>query len=293
MAAGKKASPAWVRFPYTSEKYDFGTQELKRRWARLHAGDLEPWPDAKRVGALLGRGPARAMVEEAGDDAALAAAVQGAWSAYHRGDFQQAWETGVRLGPPGIAVAAKAAGVYAAYLEKNASRAEQLLLDAATVAERAEAAAPAYANAHYFHAFVLGRYSQRSAVLKALAAGHAHTVRRSLDAALELEPKHADAQIALGVYQAEIVAKVGGLAAKLTYGASADGAERHFLKAVALNPESPVVWLEFGNALAAMHGAKGRARAAEMYERAVACEPADAMERLDAERAKQLLAGKG
>lgn len=290
MAGRKKASVAWVQFPYTGGEYDFGTDRLRKGWPRLHAGDAERWPDAKRIAAVLGRGAARQLAAADLDDDALAAAVQEAWRAFHRGDFGSAWEQGTRLGPPGIAAAAKAAGVYASYLETDAARAERLLLEAAKLAETAAQAVPGYANAHYFHAFVLGRYSQRISVLKALAEGHATRVRRSLDRTLELEPKHADAHIALGLYHAEIVAKVGGIAAKLTYGASADAAEKHFEKAIASNPESPVGPLEYANGLVMMHGAKVRKRADELYRQAADATPADAMERLDAERARRALA---
>jgi tetratricopeptide (TPR) repeat protein len=290
MAGRKKASVAWEQFPYMRDAYEFRAASLRRNWARLHAGDAEPWPEAGRVATSLARGPARNLLAEELDGDALATAVQEAWRAFHRGDFATAWREGGRLGPPGIAAAVKAAGVYAAYLEKDAGRAEQLLLDAATLAEKAAAAAPEYANAHYFHAFVLGRYSQRISVLQALAAGHATRVRKSLDRVLELEPKHADAHIALGLYHAEIVAKVGSIAARLTYGASANEAEKHFERAIELNPASPVGPLEYANGLAMMHGAKVRKRADELYRRAAESAPADAMERLDAERAREALA---
>ena len=44
--------------------------------------------------------------------------------------------------------------------------------------------------------------------------------KKANDKALKLEPNHADAHIALGTYHAEIVSKVGGMLASLTYGAS-------------------------------------------------------------------------
>lgn len=286
MSARKGASPAWVQFPYTSSEYEFRTSELKRRWPRLHAGDAERWPDAKRIAAAFATKSARALAGGA-DDEAVAAGVQAAWTAFHRGDFRTAWQDGARFGAPGIAAAVKAAGVYATALEKDAGRAEALLLEAVTLAERAVAAVPAYANAHYFHAFALGRYSQRISILKALAAGHAGTIRRALERTLELEPKHADAHVALGVFHAEIVAKVGGIGARITYGASAAAAEEHFERALDLDSRSPIVPLEFGLALLQLHGARGRARAGDLLARAADGAPIDAMERLDVERARR------
>ena len=287
MAARKGATRDWVRFSYTDPGYDRPGAELAKHWPRLHRGDAERLPDVRRVAATCRRGSeARKLVVVDGDDATLAAGVQDAWRAFHRGDFEAAWNAGRELGPLGASAAVKAAGVYATYLAESGAAAEKLLLEAVALAESAARACPDYANAHYFHAFALGRYSQRISVLKALAAGHAGRVRQSLERALELEPKHADAHLALGLYHAEIVGKVGGVAAKVTYGASAASAEKHFEKALALFPGSPIALMEYGNGLLTMHGEKAQARAVALYEQAAACRPEDAMERLDVEQAK-------
>jgi hypothetical protein len=44
--------------------------------------------------------------------------------------------------------------------------------------------------------------------------------------------------------------------------------------------------MEYGNALLMLHGEKKHKQAVELYRRAAACKPADAMERLDVEQAK-------
>jgi tetratricopeptide (TPR) repeat protein len=290
MAATKKGARAWERFPHDADAYECAGATLKKRWPRLHAGDAERFPDAKRVAALVRSKESRALVAGDADPAEVATGVQDAWRAFHRGDFGVAWSEGARLGPPGVVAAVKAAAVYAGALERDAARAEALLLEATALAERATRAAPDYANAHYCHAFALGRYSQRISVLKALGEGLAPRVRRSLERALELEPSHADAHLALGLFHAEIVGKVGALAARLTYGANAAEAERHFERALALSPEAPVGPLEYANGLLALYGTKARARACEFFARAADGTPADAMERLDVERARVALA---
>jgi predicted Zn-dependent protease len=88
------------------------------------------------------------------------------------------------------------------------------------------------------------------------------------------------------------VAKVGGIAARLTYRASAVAAEEHFERAIALNPDSPVGPLEYANGLVMLQGTKSHARAQQLYRRAADSTPADAMERLDAERARRALRGR-
>jgi hypothetical protein len=38
----------WTKFPYDNADYTYDAAALKKNWARLHAGDAEPFPkDAK------------------------------------------------------------------------------------------------------------------------------------------------------------------------------------------------------------------------------------------------------
>ena len=247
-------------FPYGREAYTYAGPALRKAWKRLHAGDCEPFPENE--------------------------AVAEAWRAFHRGDFALAITHGARHGPPGISAANKAAAVQATYLIDNDARAVKLLKEAAGRADRAVRAEPDYANAWYFQAFVLGRYAQRISVVKALAEGVGGKVRNALERTLALEPRHADAHIAMGLYHAEIIDKVGALAGRLTYGADAAQSQRHFEKALKLNPAAPIAYMEYANALLMLHGDRRREEAVRLYRKAAACAPADAMERLDVEQAK-------
>ncbi|MEI2421362.1 hypothetical protein V6O07_13895, partial [Arthrospira platensis SPKY2] len=117
-------------------------------------------------------------------------------------------------------------------------------------------------NAWYFHAYALGRYSQGISIAKALAEGLGGKIKASLERALELEPNHADAHIALGTWHAEIIDKVGSLVGGLTYGARKDAGEKHFRRALELNPDSAIARTECANGLVMMFG-KSRVREAE------------------------------
>ena len=112
-------------------------------------------------------------------------------------------------------------------------------------------------------------------------------MKASLDKALKLEPNHAEAHIALGAYHAEIVSKVGGMLAGLTYGASKEEALRHFALARRLLPDSAIARIEEANGLVMLFGKPKLAEAKKLYEEAARCKPADAMQKLDAEHAKE------
>lgn len=275
------AKSNWAPFPHSNKAFDYAGDKLGKAWPKLHAGDQEPYPDEKHVARLLKANP------KLGKDAAkLSAQVCDAWRAFHRGDFQQAHDAGVGLKALGASVAIKAGGIHAAYLLKTdkdkIARYEAL----AKLAEDAIAALPDEANSHYRRAFALGRYSQCLSVAQALAQGIAGKVRASLDSTLTLAPKHAEAHTALGLYHAEIVGKVGGMLAKLTYGASAAEADKQLQQALKLTPDSPIAWIEYANALLLLHGDKREDDAAAAFDKAARCKPRDAMEALDAAHAR-------
>jgi len=249
----------WTAFPYDNAEYTYDAAALKKNWARLHAGDAEPLPK---------------------DDKVLAA-----WALYHAGEFQKAMEAGVKAGGAGITVANKAQAIYANYLEKSEKTKLAMFMEVAERAEAQLAAEPKNANAHYLLAYALGRYSQGISVAKALAQGLGGKVKAALETAIKLQPRHADAHIALGAFHAEVIDKVGSLLGR-TQGASKDAGLAMYKQALKLNPNSAIAMVEYANGLVMLEGDKKMKEAEKLYAEAAACEPKDAMERLDVEMAK-------
>lgn len=253
----------WTAFPHTGD-YHFDAASVRKQWARLHAGDTEPLPR---------------------DNAVLEA-----WALFHNGEFQRAAEAGLKAGGDGITAANKATCIYANYLEKKEKVRLDLFME---VAERAAAQAaqdPDNPNAYYWQAYALGRYSQGISVAKALAQGLGGKVKDALEKAIRLQPKHADAHIALGAFHAEVIDKVGSLIGGMTYGAKKDIGLRLFQDALKLNAGSAIGMVEFANGLVMLEGDKKMKEATKLYEQAAACKPLDAMERLDVEMARAELA---
>lgn len=277
---------SWAAFPHDAKAYAYAGDALKKAWPKLHAGDCEPFPDDKRAAALLKAAGKAAPKLNA---AALATALQDAWRDFHHGDFKAAFDTGNALGAVGASVASKALGIHATYLVDDDAEKLKRLEQAAKLAEAAIRALPDEANSHYRHAFALGRYSQGLSIAKALKQGIAGKVRESLDTALELAPKHAEAHTALALYHAEIIGKIGAMIGGLTYGAKAAEAESHIKTALKLTPDSPIAHIEHGNVLMLLHGDKKEDEAAAAYEKAAKLKPRDAMEALDAAYAKSQL----
>jgi tetratricopeptide (TPR) repeat protein len=246
-----------------NSSFAYETAALKRRWPRLHQGDCEPCPRAS--------------------------AVQQAWRLYHAGDFLRAAEEGLALGPDGVNVANKALAIHATYVENQPARRLELFQQVAARGQEAATARPKAANAHYFRAMALGRYSQLISVARALTQGIAGQVKKGLEHALRLQPRHAEAHSALGLYHAEVVAKVGAFVGRLTHDATPEAALRHFARAVELNPDAPIAYLEYARGLELLYGRERAEQARELRERAARCKPMDAMEAFDVDRAHEEL----
>lgn len=249
----------WTAFPHAGD-YTFDAASLKKNWSRLHQGDCEPLPKE--------------------------AAVLQAWVLFHNGEFQKAAEAGLKAGGAGITVANKATSIYANYLENKEKTKLELFMEVAQRAEAQQSADPKNANAWYWQAYALGRYSQGISVAKALAQGLGTKVKNALEQAIKLSPKHADAHIALAAFHAEVIDKVGSLIGGMTYGAKKDVGLSLFKESLKLNPGSAIAMIEYANGMVMLEGDKKMKEATKLYEQAAASSPMDAMERLDVEMAK-------
>jgi tetratricopeptide (TPR) repeat protein len=254
----------WTAFPHLG-LFQYDADRVAREWHRLHASDAEPLPADARV-----------LV---------------AWTLFHNGEFQQAMDAGVAAGgAAGITVANKAACIYATYLEKSEKARLAIFQEAAQRAQRRAEAEPRDPGAWYWQAYALGRYSQGISVAKALAQGLGSRVKEALERTIALQPRHADAHVALGAFHAEVIDKVGTLIGGMTYGAKKDVGLKMFQEALRIHPESPIALIEYANGLVMLEGEGRMKEATRLYQQAAAMEPIDAEEWLDVELARAELA---
>ena len=253
----------WTPFAHVGD-YDITATNLRRRWAKLHAGDQEAWPTNPKLAA--------------------------AWVLLHCGEFEKAAQAGLMLGAEGTTVANKATCIYANYLEPSEKVRRALFLQVAHRSAEQAVAEPRNANAFYWQAYALARYSQGISVAKALAQGLGSKVKAALEMAIALQPQHADAHVALGAFHAEVIDKVGSLIGNMTYGAKKSTSLASFDQALRLTPHSQWALMEYANALVILEGDCRLDEATALYERATQISANDAMERLDVEMAHAELA---
>lgn len=253
----------WTPFPHTGE-YTFDAASVRKQWKRLHAGDQEPLPKDKKVLA--------------------------AWVLFHNGHFQEAAEAGLKAGPAGTTVANKATCIYANYLEPNEKVKFGLFHEVAERAAKQAETEPDNANAYYWQAYALGRYTQCISVAKALAQGLGRKIKNAMETTIRLQPQHANAYIGLGAFHAEVIDKVGALIGNITYGVKKDTCLKLFQQGLELTPHSPVALLEYANAMVMLDGEDRIDDATRLYEQVASLQAQDARERLDIDMAQAELA---
>lgn len=230
-------------------------ESMKEQWHRLHAGDCEPLPESE--------------------------ALQQAWLLFHNGAFHASADI-AREEKGGYTLMLKAMATHAFYLDDNAESKVATLKECSQLAETGlREEEENRANIYYQLAYALGRYGQFISISKALAEGLAGKVQHSIKECLSLEPSHADAHTSLGTYQAEIIGKLGKMAAKLTYSVSGDDALEHYQKALELAPYSISAKTEYADGLLKIYGKKRLKDAVGLYKRSVEYDPIDMLEAMD------------
>lgn len=279
--------PQWKPFPYGDRAYRYAGEALEAAWPRLHRTDHEPFPSIQAVEVRLHC--SSGLPDPGLGTRHLAECLQQAWRSFHAGDFCAAVEQGLAVGPIGQVVAARAAIIHAMFLEPDVEARLDILQDVVLRSEAVCRMAPEWPNAWYVHAVALGRYAQGVSVVKSLASGMGSKVRQSLEHVLAREPQHADAHIALGLFQAELVNKLGSVAAGLAHGAKKETALAHFETAIRLAPESAIARIEYANALLLLSDKGAAVEAMRLVEQAAACPSMDARQRLEVELARSEL----
>ncbi|MGY3894573.1 hypothetical protein [Aeromonas enterica] len=253
----------WQICPVTMHDLDLSKDKLHLQWDQLHRGNREPFPTDERL--------------------------QAAWRQYHLGNFAQAVNIGLELGGPGVVPAAFAATIYAQYVEQDEKRKIALFKQVIALCEEAEKGGLTTPNLHYIYAVAMGRYSLFISMVEALAQGFGGRIKEQVEMCLALDPQHSEAHVTYGGWHAAITDQAGALMGRMLYGATQDGAHEHYDEAVRLAPDSVVTHIEYARGLETMYG-NSEPGIIEKLETALQLVAVDAMQRLDQEAARQLLA---
>ena len=265
----------WQQLP-EGFAFDYNQQQLLNVWDALHTGDQYIYP-------LNLKGHHQDILNTQAQ----------AWLSYHNGDYQKAGEIGIELAEHGAVVLAKSVAAYCDYLCEDEDEDETLGLLSATIqiCQWAVEELPECANTQFVNALLMRRYSQRISITKALSQGLGGKIKNHLEATLQLEPNHAEAHTAMGLYHAEIIDKIGVMVGGLTYGAKKSIALKHFETSMQLAPDIPITAIEYANGLLLLEGEEATKKASELYQHACECEALDALQNCDISFANDQLEG--
>lgn len=201
-----------------------------------------------------------------------------------KGDWQSASSMAAGLeSSDGFAVAAKA-NTLGASISADAAK-KGLLEKAQGYANQAIKMNAANANGYFELARADGRLAQFTGILQSL--GLAKDIKAALGKAIELDPKYDEAYVALGLWNAELVAK-GFMVAAAT-GANSGQVVPNFEKAIAIAPGVIAHRLEYANALLDLNKNTNRAAAIAQLQKAVALAPQTYWDKQDQAAAQKKL----
>ena len=206
--------------------------------------------------------------------------IEAARAAYAEGRFVEAAELGEAQGTSeGYALAAESLAIHGYYIAAEGERPE-LFARAIRAADEAIRLDPDNPEAHFQSAHAIGREAQTVSVMEALNRGYARRTREAAEEALRLDPEMAEAHLTLASWHAEIVNKVGGLIARVTYRATRRNALDYYEKALELAPDEKTVYLEYSNGLLLLGRNRNREQARELLSRGLQIPPGDAYGRI-------------
>lgn len=252
----------WKALPKAGS-FRMDVAQVRKLWPRLHACDAEPLPDTQE------------LLE--------------AWTLFHNGEFEASHVLALKLGDDGTTLANKSACSYSCHIETSDTARTKIFLDVADRALNQLKREPANPAAHYWRAYALGRYSQGISVAKGLAQGLGSTVKTALEDAILIQPKHIDAHIALGLFHAEMIHKVGAMIANMTYGVRKEKSLELLNEGLAMAPKAPGSLLDYANGLILLEGEKRQEEANRLYRQITQHQPLDSLEWLVMRKARSEL----
>jgi len=263
------AEQTWQSYPENLQSFSYTEQDLADHWPDLTDGFRGPLPTAESLRADAERWPEmydftqnhlQTVARSHPDLASLADGelsqsfdayareLRRAWALLFNGQFREARDLGLALGPAGYFPGLYAQALQATLIETDEDTRRQLLEEVITLTEDIMPMAPDHPMIRFGNAYGKARILENMSASEAMGAGYTSEVIDTLEALLEDDPDNIYAVILFGGVQSGIIEKAGSLIARLTYGAKESSMEDLFNKAMQLSPDYPGVYFEYARA---------------------------------------------
>jgi len=166
----------------------------------------------------------------------------------------------------------------------------ECLQNAEALARKAIAADPGNMEGHIHLAVALGYQARIIGLIRARFARFPEQAKQEIETALRLAPNSHWALSAAGGFNIEVVRSGGRLLGNLLYGATFENGVDYFNKAIAADPENPLIKLQYALSLTGYSFDARRAEIAAVLESSVRAKPGNVYEEAMRQRAARLLA---
>lgn len=283
----------WNEVPYKKSYFTYTDKQIRDKWEYLVRGLKVPYPSAAYMEEQFTKYPfmKEGIIGWDGDYQALEARSLRVWRKFFAGDFQEAREEGLQLGPIGKIPALFSQLMYAIYLADRQSTKYMMLQDVANQAkeyfddmeEAADdpAVAPIVASIKLGYAYAIARIAEESPVPIVVARRYIGKIKNSAEEVVEIMPDQPLGHAFRAGVDAGIMRRVGKFTGRMTYGARTTTVQDSFDEALTLAPDIPIVHYEYANALIYMNRKRDLNEAISHLETAMQLKPQFSMDALD------------
>ena len=207
---------------------------------------------------------------------------------FEKGDYLAAAKAGAAEGSAvNLAVAARATLADATLRDAPCM---ECLQSAEALARRAIAVDPNNMEGHIHLAVALGYQARIIGTIRARFARFPEQAKEEIETALRLAPNSHWALSAAGGFNIEVVRAGGRLLGNLLYGATFENGVSYFHKAIAADPENPLIKLQYALSLTGYAFDTRREEITAVLDSSVRSKPGNVYEEAMRQRAARLLA---
>ncbi|MFN3713293.1 MAG: hypothetical protein ACK4SX_06525 [Alcanivoracaceae bacterium] len=283
----------WNEVPFDKRFFTYTDDQIKEKWDYLMRGLRIPYPSAEYMRAQSAKYPfvLHGIKDFDGDFDKLEKRYVDVWRKFFAGDYQQARNAGLELGPIGLIPALFSQLMYGIYLTERQSEKYMMLQDVAnraleyfdevTEIEDDPEIKTLAAAVRLGYAYAIARIAEESPIPIVVARGYIGKIKGNSDHITDLVPDHPLGHAFRAGVDAGIMRRVGKFTGRMTYNARSTVVGSSFGKARKLTPDIPIVAYEHGNALIYMNRNRNINEALALFEEASKMQPQFAMDALD------------
>ena len=283
----------WNKVPYNTTYFTYTDEQLKEKWDYLMRGLRVPYPSAAYIKKQFEKYPflQEGIKDFDGDFNKLEKRFLEIWRLFFAGEFQEARNKGLDLGPMGTIPSMFSQLMYAIYLADRQTVKYMLLQDVSNVARQyfkqiepmeEDPETKAFAAAvRLGYSYAIARIAEESPIPIVVARRYIGKIKGNSDLITEIMPNHPLGHAFRAGVDAGIMRRVGKFTGRMTYGARTTTVEESFAEALKLAPDIPIVSYEYGNALIYMNRKRDLNKAMKHLENATQMRPQFSMDALD------------